>query len=215
MQKYPNNQPVADFYCSHCGEDYELKSKQASIGTRIVDGAYKTMMDRLRSDENPNLFLLSYDLSSLDVSNFLVVPKHFFIPGMIEKRKPLAPTARRPLWVGCNIILQSLPSAGRIYLVRDHTAEPKDKVLLEWKRTSFLRDEKNGGAKGWMLDVMKCVEKLDKSGFSLAEVYAFEKDLSQKHPENRHVKDKIRQQLQLLRNKGYLEFTGKGNYRVA
>lgn len=28
IDKYPNNQPVADFFCSNCREDYELKSKQ-------------------------------------------------------------------------------------------------------------------------------------------------------------------------------------------
>lgn len=40
IDKYPNNQPVADFYCPRCHEDYELKSKQNSIGAKIVDGAY-------------------------------------------------------------------------------------------------------------------------------------------------------------------------------
>ncbi len=28
IDKYLNNQPVADFLCSNCREDYELKSKQ-------------------------------------------------------------------------------------------------------------------------------------------------------------------------------------------
>jgi type II restriction enzyme len=32
---------------------------------------------------------------------------------------------------------------------------------------------------------------------------------------NRHVRQKIRQQLQVLRDRGYLEFKGKGRYRVA
>ena len=32
IDKYPNNQPVADFYCSNCKEEYELKSKQDSVG---------------------------------------------------------------------------------------------------------------------------------------------------------------------------------------
>lgn len=31
--------------------------------------------------------------------------------------------------------------------------------------------------------------------------------------ENHHVKDKIRQQLQMLRDNGIIEFTGRGHYR--
>lgn len=108
IDKYPNNQPVADFYCSNCKEEYELKSKKNSVGTKIVDGAYHTMIERLQSSNNPNFFLLNYDLSSFEVTNFLVIPKHFFVPKIIEKRKPLALTAQRAGWVGCNILLQSI-----------------------------------------------------------------------------------------------------------
>ncbi|MBU1178920.1 hypothetical protein KKB69_01085 [Patescibacteria group bacterium] len=66
IDKYPNNQPVADFYCSNCKEEYELKSKQASVGAKIVDGAYRTMIERLQGSNNPNFFLLNYDLQSFE-----------------------------------------------------------------------------------------------------------------------------------------------------
>jgi type II restriction enzyme len=39
LANYENNKPVADFYCASCKEDYELKSKQNSMGKKIVDGA--------------------------------------------------------------------------------------------------------------------------------------------------------------------------------
>ena len=48
-------------------------------------------------------------------------------------------------------------------------------------------------------------------------IFAFENYLSrrsEKHPENKHVKDKIRQQLQFLRDKGYLKFLDRGKYRL-
>lgn len=215
IDKYPNNQPVADFFCSNCREEYELKSKQKSIGSRIVDGAYRTMMERLRSDVTPNLFLLSYNLSNFEVLNFLVIPKHFFVPNIIEKRRPLAPTARRAGWIGCNISLENVPSAGKIFFVKNRTIEPKEKVLSQWKKTLFLREEKEISARGWMLDVMKCVERLNRTDFNLDDIYSFEKELSKKHPDNRHVKDKIRQQLQVLRDKGYLDFISRGYYRIA
>ena len=214
IDKYPNNQPVADFYCSNCKEDYELKSKQDSVGVKIVDGAYHTMIERLQSSNNPNFFLLNYNLQSLEVLNFLVIPKHFFVPEIIEKRKPLSPTAQRAGWIGCNILLNHIPKTGKIFFVRDKETESKEKVLSDWKKTLFLRDEKEISAKGWLLDTMLCVEKIGHKEFSLDEVYVFENELSKKHPDNRHVKDKIRQQLQVLRDKGYLEFTSRGNYRL-
>ena len=214
IDKYPNGKPVADFYCSNCKEDYELKSKQNNIGTKIVDGAYKTMMQRLRSSKNPNLFLLSYSIDTFAVRNFLVVPKHFFIPEMIEKRKPLGPDAERADWVGCNIMLQDVPLAGKIFFVKDGQVEQKEHVLAGWQKTLFLREEKEISAKGWLLDTMVCIEKLKRKEFSLNDMYAFENELSKKHPDNKHIKDKIRQQLQMLRDRGYLEFVERGSYRT-
>lgn len=214
IDKYPNNQPVADFHCSHCEEEYELKSKEGFIGSKVVDGAYRTMLDRLTSSNNPNFFLLSYDLSNFSVTNFLVVPKHFFVPEIIEKRKPLAQTARRAGWSGCNIMLSSIPQSGKIFFVRNKQVEQKEKVLAEWKKTLFLREEKEISAKGWLLDVMRCVEKLDKQEFTINDIYAFAGELGRLHPDNKHIEDKIRQQLQVLRDKGYLEFISRGIYRL-
>lgn len=214
IDKYPNNQPVADFYCSNCKEEYELKSKRGTVGTKIVDGAYRTMIERLQSSNNPNFFLLDYNLKSFEVVNFFVIPKQFFVPEIIEKRKPLSSTARRAGWVGCNILLNHIPQTGKIFFVRDGHIEPKEQVLSDWKRTLFLREEKEISAKSWLLDTMICVEKIGREEFLLNDMYSFENDLSKKHPDNRHIKDKIRQQLQLLRDKGYLEFSSRGVYRL-
>lgn len=214
INKYKNNKPVADFFCSNCKEDYELKSKKNSVGTKIVNGAYRTMIERLQSTNNPNFFLLNYDLIDFSVLNFLVIPKHFFVPDIIEKRKALSQTARRAGWVGCNILLQSIPQTGKIFFVKNRQIEPRKSVITNWQKTLFLREEKEISAKGWLLDVMNCVEKLGNKEFNLDEVYAFEKFLNKKHPENKHIKDKIRQQLQVLRDKDYLEFIKRGRYRL-
>lgn len=101
IEKYGNNKPVADFFCLNCKEDYELKSKKENIGNKIVDGAYRTMIERL-------------------------------------------------------------------------------------------------GRKEFFLD----------------EIYTFENILSKKHTENKHIKEKIRQQLQVLRDKNYLQFLGRGKYAI-
>ena len=214
IAKYGNNNPASDFYCQNCSEDYELKSKRDSIGNKIVDGAYDTMVAKLKSSRNPNFFLLNYAVPKYQVINFLVIPKHFFVPEIIEKRKPLSKNAARHDWVGCNILLKTIPQTGKIFLVRDGKIESKEKVLATWSKTLFLREEKEMSAKGWLLDVMKYVEKVGKPEFSLDDVYGFESELAVIHPDNKHIKDKIRQQLQVLRDRNYLKFLGQGKYKL-
>jgi type II restriction enzyme len=57
------------------------------------------------------------------------------------------------------------------------------------------------------------VRALNKTEFTLQDVYAFAVQLEKLHPGNWHVRDKIRQQLQVLRDLGLIEFTGRGRYR--
>lgn len=64
----------------------------------------------------------------------------------------------------------------------------------------------SGAAKGWILQVLKCIEKIKKPAFTIDESYAFAHDLRIAYPENRH---------KVLRDRGYLEFTGRGTYRLA
>ncbi len=45
-------------------------------------------------------------------------------------------------------------------------------------------------------------------------VYAHAGSLAKRHPQNRHVQPKIRQQLQELRDMGLVEFPGGGDYRL-
>jgi type II restriction enzyme len=213
ISHFENNRPVADFYCDACKEEYELKSGKNSMGKKIVDGAYRTMIERLESDNNPNFFFLNYDLKNFAVMNFMVIPKHFFVSEIIEQRKPLSLTARRAGWVGCNIILQNIPQTGKIFYIKNGKLETKKEILSNWQKTLFLRKEKK--KRGWILDAMKCVEKIGKQEFSLDEVYVFEKELKTKYPDNNFIKDKLRQQLQLLRDEGYLEFVSRGRYRLA
>jgi hypothetical protein len=113
VSSFPNNSPLADFFCPSCKEEFELKSQKGKFGTRVVDGAFKTKCERLAASNNPNLFLLNYDLKSLAVVNLFIVPKHFFAREIIEERKPLAPTARRAGWIGSNILLSRVPESGK------------------------------------------------------------------------------------------------------
>jgi len=213
MLQFPNNSPVADFLCSSCSEEFELKSQKGKFGATVADGAYKTKCERLAADNNPNLLLMNYDAKSLSVVNLLIVPKHFFVKDIIEERKALPPTARRAGWIGSKIRLDRVPETGKIHIIKSGVIRPKDVVLQEWQKTLFLRDE-SLEARGWLLDVMKCVESLGKREFTLEEVYGFERHLGHLYPGNQNVKPKIRQQLQYLRDRGFIEFVSRGNYRL-
>ena len=62
------------------------------------------------------------------------------------------------------------------------------------------------------MDTLHLVERLDET-FTLKQMYSFVDELQVKHPDNNHILDKIRQQLQFLRDKGIIEFKGNGVYR--
>lgn len=66
---------------------------------------------------------------------------------------------------------------------------------------------------GWKLEIFKCLNQIPKQNFTLEDVNKFENDLRKVYPTNKHIKDKIRQQLQYLRDLGLVEFLGAGRYR--
>lgn len=213
LSDFENNKPVADFFCKNCSEEFELKSKEGiKVGDKIVDGAYSTMIERINSDNNPNFFFLNYNKANFTVNNFLIIPKHYFVPEIIEKRKPLSETAKRTGWIGCNINISKVPESGRIFLVKNAEIISYEKVQQKWSSTDFLKT-KSIESRGWILDIMSCIDKLKNNKFELKEIYSFESFLKTKYPNNNHIKDKIRQQLQILRDKGIIEFNGRGSYR--
>lgn len=209
---FPNNRPVADFYCPACQEEFELKSKSGHISSTIADGAYETMISRIQATNNPHFFFMSYNKKELRVQDLLLVPKYFFVAEIIEKRKPLASTARRAGWVGCNISLKKIPETGKIHLLKDGKLIPVNKVVEKYQKTSFAAGYRSD-MRGWLLDILNCIERIDGQMFSLKAAYTFVDELQMKHPDNHHIKEKIRQQLQVLRDHNLIEFCGNGYYR--
>lgn len=211
LNEFENNRPVADFYCKRCSEEFELKSKSGKLSNTITDGAYATMIERINSDNNPNFFFLTYT-KQWTVNNFLIIPKQFFTAEIIIKRHPLSESARRAGWVGCNIDISNISDSGKVYLVKNAQAINQEIVKEKFNKTLFLRT-RNNEARGWILDIMNCVDLIKKDKFTLDEVYKFEDKLKLKYPHNNFIKDKIRQQLQILRDKGIIEFVGRGKYK--
>ncbi len=207
-----NNSPVADFQCASCKNEYELKSKSGKVSTKITDGAYSTMLERITSNQNPHLFVMEYLKSSLAVKNFLMIPNYFFVPEIIEKRKPLAETARRAGWVGCNILVKDVPQQGRIHIISNGQLIHKE-IVLEKVETTRALATKDISSRGWLLDTLSCINHIVQDEFTLNDIYKYEKELAYKHPDNNNVQAKIRQQLQLLRDKGFIQFVGRGKYK--
>lgn len=214
LNHFENNRPVADFFCSNCASQYELKSKQGELGTKIVDGAYSTMIRRITGNENPDFLFMSYSSHDMVVNDLIMIPRFFFVPDVIEKRAPLAQTARRAGWVGCIIHLEGIPKQGKIEIIRNGHEVERESVLERVRMSQCLRTE-NITARGWLLDVLSCVNKIEADTFTLEEMYRYEDELSVKHPENHNIRPKIRQQLQVLRDKGLILFQGNGRYRKA
>ena len=212
IHHFPNNKEVADFYCPSCNEQYELKSKDGNIGRKVSDGAYNTFIQRITDSTNPDFLFMSYSREEMMVHHLSFVPKFFFVPEIAEKRKPLSENARRHGWIGCNILYDQIPLQGRIAIIRDKTVIDKEIVQENVKRAFGMKVE-NLESRGWMFDVLHCVNSMSSDAFSLAQIYQYENILEEKHPDNHNVRPKIRQQLQALRDRGIIEFLGNGKYR--
>lgn len=206
-----NNEPVADMKCDNCGEIFELKSKEGKIGKKINDGAYETMIERITSITNPELFIMQYSQNYV-VTDLILIPKFFFVPQIIEKRKPLAATARRAGWMGCNILYSEIPQQGKISIIKNGIVKSKNEVIENY---AFIKrmETKNLDSRSWLLDVLNCVNDIEADEFCLQEIYEYIENLQAKHVNNHNVEAKIRQQLQLLRDKGFIEFLGGGHYK--
>lgn len=212
LKSCSHNLPVADFFCGSCEEQYELKSQCRKIARVVADDAYSTMLAGITSNSAPNFFSLAYT-RDLSVIQLQLAPKHFLLPVAIQRRSPLGPHARRAGWEGCNIIMDAIAPSGRIALVEEAQARPKSEVVHAWRSTIFRRDKTDLRARSWLLSVMRSVDTYGGRAFSLKEIYAFEGSLAERFPSNRNVKAKIRQQLQILRDQGYLELLGGGCYQ--
>jgi type II restriction enzyme len=210
----PTGTHASDFNCPACASRYQLKSSASRFGRRVIDGAFAAMQRAILSDQTPNMFFLHYNRSQLTVQSVLLVPHFAFSMSCVEKRKALSPTARRHDYVGCYFLLDRIPTDARIPIVQNGRPVSSAEVRRAYgkiRRLESLGIEK----RGWTLDVLNVVRSLRKAEFLLSDVYGHADSLAKLHPQNRHVRDKIRQQLQVLRDHGFLKFLDRGTYRLS
>jgi type II restriction enzyme len=212
LHKTANNTKAKDFVCHACAQGFELKSKRGAFHNRVVDGAYHAMLAAVEASKAPNLLLLSFS-DDFRVKDLVAVPNRFLVKEIIIPRKPLGAHCRRAGWQGCSLDIGLLPPEGRIPCVKDFAFIPGERIKRVWDKTAFL-DRGERASRGWLTVTMSLVRRLKKERFVLADLYALENLAQRVFPDNRHVKAKLRQQLQALRDVGWLEFEGKGKYRL-
>jgi type II restriction enzyme len=212
LTKTKTGSPTCDFTCIGCKERFELKSGRHPFGSRIPDSAYSAMMAAIREDRTPNLLAVQYS-ATFGVINLFLLPRYFIVETVIEKRPPLGLHARRAGWVGCNILLNRIPIDGRIAIVDRGIVAPADDVRTLFRKARRLKNLPVM-SRGWTVDVLNAVRTLGKTDFSLADIYRFERRFAEQHANNQNIRPKIRQQLQVLRDLGFLEFVERGQYRL-
>ena len=203
------NAQVSDFLCPKCVERYQLKSHSKKLGGTILGSNYQKMLDAILGNKSPNFFLLHYQLPEWMVRNLLIIPRFAISPSVIIKRNPLSSAAARHDWTGYVLNVRLIPDSAKIPLIIEGSEVSHRDV-----RTQYARIAKIEGLKpeqrGWTLDVLRCVEALPNAPFANDQIYAFEPELAKLYPGNRHIRDKIRQQLQVLRDRGLLRPVRRG-----
>jgi type II restriction enzyme len=128
-------------------------------------------------------------------------------------RKPLSPKARRAGWIGCNIRLDLIAPDARIEIVQGATqTDPRSvrKVFQRFNRLHRIAPR----SRGWVTLTLQTIRSIGQSTFSLDELYARESFFAKIYPKNNNIRPKLRQQLQVLRDLGYIEFCGRGHYKL-
>jgi type II restriction enzyme len=207
------NVPAIDFHCPECQHPFQLKSQSRPFSTRIVDAAYSAMRHAIEQGRTPSLLALHYDPLRWSVVNLILLPRFVLTLSCLERRRPLGSGARRHGWVGCNIVLTSIPPDARIPIVSNGRVAAVSEVRERFARLRPLAELRHE-ARGWTLDVLNVVRSLGRREFALGDVYAHQEALARLHPDNRNVRPKIRQQLQILRDLGFVQFLGAGRYRL-
>jgi type II restriction enzyme len=167
------------------------------------------MKDAVLGNKTPNFFLLHYQLPEWMVRNLLLIPRFAISPSVINRRKPLSASAARHDWTGYVLNIRLIPDSAKIPLIVEGKETNRRDVREQYTRIARLQALKPE-QRGWTLDVLRCLESLPNPVFSNDDIYAFAPELAGLYPGNHHIEPKIRQQLQVLRDRGLLRQVKRG-----
>ena len=140
------NTKARDFVCQSCRQNYELKTFKVQPKRRLIDGAYQPLMDRILDGSAPALMMLERD-NQWQVRSLTAVHHLFLTPEIVERRKPLALTARRAGWVGCNIRLDLIASDAKVNIISGGKIHDRRLVRQAFQR--FANLERIAPTRGW------------------------------------------------------------------
>ncbi len=212
LDSFRNNNAASDYHCPECNERYQLKSQSRPFARRVLGGNYRAMCAAIEADTAPSYYLLHYAPTSWTVRDLVLIPHRSITLSALVKRPPLGAQARRAHWEGYCLDLDRVPSAAKLAVVQNGLERPRAEVRADYARISPVLSLK-AESRGWTLDVLRCVERLENEVFSNDDIYTFSDELSTLHPNNRHVIPKIRQQLQVLRDTGLIEHINRGIWK--
>ena len=101
----------------------------------------------------------------------------------------------------------------RVFLQAQYIVRRLSRSLL-WRPEVRPLEGLPANVRGWTLDVLRAIGEIGRRSFTLSDAYAYENRLRMLHPNNKNIRPKIRQQLQVLRDLGILRFLGAGQYRL-
>jgi type II restriction enzyme len=206
------NTRATDFLCTDCGRGYELKTFRRRPPKSLVDGAYASLLSRIDAGTTPTLCLLERN-DDWQIRSLTAIHPRLLTRWAVAARPPLGPSARRAGWVGCNIRLDRIPPDGEIHVIQDGCVRPYEEARQKFRRFLPLSTA-SAEQRGWTALTLSLVRGLARKDFSLNDLYRQEAQFAQVYPNNRHVRDKIRQQLQILRDLGVVHFKGNGQYSM-
>jgi type II restriction enzyme len=203
---------ATDFLCPTCDQSYELKAFKVLPKRSLVDGAYSALMGRILDGSAPTLMMLERS-EHWEIRSLTAIHHLFLTPEVIEKRKPLSDTARRAGWIGCKIRLDRIAPDAKISIIASGRPNDPETVRGSFKRFENL-NKVSPAKRGWTNLTLGIVQSLQAHSFTLKDLYDREDDFATVYPTNKNIRPKIRQQLQVLRDLGYLIFLGNGAYRA-
>jgi len=210
LEVLENNAPCWDFRCRACGHPFQLKGSLNKSGTTVQDGSYKVMTDYIRRMMSPTFVLLRYTRDRT-VPQVAAVHCVFITKDAIVPRKPLT---ARPSYVMCSVRLADIPMQAKISVVENFSFVKKDKVREQFQKLSSLENRQVKG-RGWMALILNLTQRLPAGNFRVDDLLAFRNEIEKQFPDNRHVREKVRQQLQFLRNAGLVQFVdNRGTFRL-
>lgn len=122
---------VGEFRCSDCQYEFQMKARPARFGKSIDAGKFDAVTRALRDGRRAGYFLLRYEAKSWTIRDLLLVSAFAIPASAIAKRA-----------AGCHIVLDRIPSEGRIALVTTiKSASPGGTECIMISRPEGVREK--------------------------------------------------------------------------